>query len=137
MAQIRLVPSRGDDMRGVPKRSKTISCRPVRRPAGSLVQDRAPFDDLETCDAHPVGELPQVTRFFVIDLLDRREVLANLLVQHAVQSRPHEQEDSRRKDTNDERQHARVPQGEARPYAGGQKPHPGALRRTNPTPRTV
>ena len=109
LADRRLVPSHGDAMRGVRKRSESIRCRPARRPPGCLVQDRLAFGDLKERDAHPVSKLPQIARLFLIDLLDRGEVGTDLLVQRAIESRSHEKEGARRENTYDERQHSRVP----------------------------
>src|SRR6185369_17878441 len=121
-------------MGGVCKLSKAIRWHPARRPARCLVEHRVTLDHLEACDTHSVSELTEIPGLLAIDLLDRRKVVADLPVQRTVQACPHEQEDSRGKDTDDERQHARVPQREAYAYAGGQEPHPRSLRRANPTP---
>jgi hypothetical protein len=75
-----------------------------------------------------VSELPQVTRFFTIDLFDGREILAELLVERAVQSRPHKEQDSGGEHADDEREHARMPQGEARPDARRRELHSRSLR---------
>src|SRR6266481_479411 len=119
LAKRGLVPGRVDAMGGVAPRSAAIRHRPARRPAGRLVNDRAAFGDPEERDAHAMTELSQIAGLLPIDLLDRREIRAELLVQRAVESRPDEEERAGGKDADDERQHAGMPQGKTRPDAEG------------------
>src|SRR5713101_4148221 len=92
LAKRGLVPGRVDAMGGVAPRSAAIRHRPARRPAGRLINDRAAFGDPEERDAHAMTELSQIAGLLPIDLLDRREIRAELLVQRAVESRPDEEE---------------------------------------------
>ena len=58
-------------------------------------------------------------------------------VQVVRDARPHEQEDSGREGTDDECQHARIPEGQARAHAPRGEPHSCLPPSMNPTPRRV
>src|SRR5262245_20801642 len=109
---------------------------PRRRPAGSAIDYGRPFSDLEV-GAHAKGELSEITGLLAIDLVDRHEVVADLVVEGAIQTSPDEEKDASCKDANHQREDACVPKGQAGPDTQPADPHPRSRRSTNPTPRTV
>src|SRR5262249_59362081 len=107
------------------------------RPAGRLVPRRASLRHLKARAAHPTTQLSQVPGLLAIDMLDRREVIVDLLVQRPIESRLHEDEDPSREHADHDGEHRRMPQGETRCETRAGEHHLASLRRTNPPPRTV
>src|SRR3989442_313252 len=81
-----------------------------------------------------MGQLPGL---LAVDPFAGGQLSAQLQVQVVREPRPHEKEDSGREGTDDECQHARIPEGQARAHATRGEPHPCLPPSMNPTPRRV
>src|SRR5262245_54799446 len=124
-------------MRGIRPHLLAISGRRFGRPAGRFVQDGATFRDLEKRNAHAMGKLAKISRLFLVDPLDGRQVTFELPIQSANQDGLHEHENAAREHTDHQRKDGRVPQGEPDAKRRHADAHGRSSRRTNPTPRTV
>src|SRR5262249_34451892 len=109
----------------------------ARRPSRRLVYHPASLLHLKARDPHSMVKLSEIADLFPIDALDRRDVIADLLVQRLVEPHSHEDEDSDGKHADHHGEDARVPQGEPRSETRIGDLHPRSTRSTNPTPRTV
>src|SRR5262249_28975309 len=109
---------------------------PHRWPAGRPVDHGGPFGDLEA-GSHAKGELSKIAGLLAIDLVDGRQIRADLVVERAIRTGPDKEEDTHCENTDHEREAPSVPEGQAGPHAQRADPHPRSRRRTKPTPRTV
>src|SRR5215471_4827563 len=106
------------------------------RPARGAIDDCWALGDFEM-RARSQGELSQLTRLLAVDLLDRRQVFTDLLVERAIEAGSDEEKHTDREGTYDDRQRPGVPQRETSADRRVGDPHPRSRRRTKPTPRTV
>src|SRR5262249_36884349 len=105
-------------------------------PGFRLVEDGSAFVHAEQRQA-PLGrQVAQLPRLLAVDAVDRGELAPELLVQRGIEPGPDEQQNARGEDAYDQRQHARVPQGQARADTEGTGHH-CARPSEKPTPRTV
>src|SRR5262249_47387939 len=107
------------------------------RPRLGLVEDLAVLGDLEERDPGARLELEQISRVLAIHLLDTAELTVQLAVELAVEPCRHEEPHARRERADDHREHAGVPQRQARTYTRRAPSHARLSPRANPTPRTV
>src|SRR4029077_9604032 len=82
-------------------------------------------------------ELLDLLRLVVVDPVDGRERAAQLAVDPREEALADEEQYSRGENADDQRQHPRVPQGEARPHAERRRAHSRLSPSTNPMPRIV
>jgi len=82
-------------------------------------------------------ELSQISGLFSINLLDRRKIVCDLIIECAIETNPHEEHGACREETDDDRKDRGVPQAESRADARHSSPQPRSRRSTKPTPRTV
>src|SRR5262245_14553516 len=99
--------------------------------------DVTSLGDLKQGDSPMGSEIGQLRRLLAIDPVDGRELPAQLQIELAVEARLHEKQDSGGEKAYDQRQHARVPERQARAHAQRAGIHPCFPPKTNPTPRTV
>src|SRR5215471_2120846 len=92
---------------------------------------------LEESDAPVGGQLRELSRIFPKDPVDYRELPVEPSVQLGVEPRLDEEQDTHGKENNDERQHPRMPQRQARTDAESTAAHACLAPSTNPMPRTV